>query len=96
MVRIAIDNSMKLSAIPKPVNTLGHRRVNPSVYFKLIAQPVSARSARKRKAKTSGHRWQRSACVLCISASTLARGLDKLEHERPVEILAYRVEHPSE
>lgn len=41
----ACDNSTMLATIPNPVNTLGHSRVNPSVYFIPIDQPTSSRPA---------------------------------------------------
>lgn len=41
----ACDSSTMLATIPSPVNTLGHSRVNPSVYFIPIDQPTSSRPA---------------------------------------------------
>ncbi|GAA2600654.1 hypothetical protein GCM10010424_58900 [Streptomyces lienomycini] len=44
-VRAAYDSSTMLATIPAPVNTLGHSRVKPSVYFIPIDQPTSSRPA---------------------------------------------------
>lgn len=48
-VRSAPDRHQKLPPIAATVHTLGHSRVNPSVYFKPIAQPTSNSPAIKSK-----------------------------------------------
>ena len=44
-VRIAIPNKPRLVMIVTTVNTVGHNRVKPSVYFSPTAHPVSNNAA---------------------------------------------------
>jgi len=46
---MAMPSSAMLTAMAANVPTVGHSRVNPSVYFKPIAQPTSNKPATVRR-----------------------------------------------
>jgi hypothetical protein len=50
-----MPNSQRLMIIANTVHTVGHRRVNPSVYFNPIAHPVSNSPARNKMTHAIGN-----------------------------------------